>query len=170
MRALALAGLLALAAAPVVARAQGVDEMGNEVEPDGPRHGRLALTAWGGQAFDTSGSGPDVPILGGEIAWAFDQLDLGVAGYGYKDLRGIGSSRYDPVVLARVTQRFETYRGLEAGLTLGVGAAREERWRAWFQLALGLRLDLGPAFLGAEIGFEQNSLLRLVGGLGIRLF
>ncbi len=48
-----------------------------------------------------------------------------MAGYGYRGLRGIGSKSYDPVLLARLTQRFETTRGLEAGITLGMGAARE---------------------------------------------
>ncbi|WP_248360458.1 hypothetical protein [Anaeromyxobacter oryzae] len=167
MRPLLLAALVALAPAAAIA---DEDELGNEIEAQDTGRGRLALVAWGGQAFDTSGSGPNVPLLGGEVAWAFDQLDLGVAGYGYRDLRGIGSRSYDPVVLARVTQRFETYRGVDAGITIGVGAAREDHWRAWFQFALGLRLNLGPVFIAGELGFEQQSLLRLAGGVGVRLF
>jgi hypothetical protein len=166
-----LALTLVAALAPAAARAD-VDEFGNEVDAadDAGRKGRLSIVAWGGQAFDTAGAGPDVPLLGGEVGWTFESVELGLAGYGYQDLRGDGSRSYDPVILARVTQRFETYRGLEAGITLGVGAARDTSWRAWFQFALGLRLDLGPVFLGAELGFEQENLLRLAGGVGIRLF
>lgn len=168
VRALLLAVLVL--AAPAAALADE-DELGNEIESrDEGGRGRLAIVGWGGQAFDTAGSAPDVPLLGGEVSWAFDQLDVGVAGYGYRDLRGIGSKRYDPVLLARLTQRFETTRGLEAGITLGMGAAREAHWRAWFQFALGMRLDLGPVFLAAELGFEQQNLLRLAGGVGVRIF
>jgi len=73
------------------------------------------------------------------------------------------------VVLARVTQRFQTRRGLDATFTFGAGAARQVDWKAWFQVALGLRLDLGPIFLAGELGFEQDGLLRLGAGVGVRL-
>ena len=58
----------------------------------------------------------------------------------------------------------------EAGFTFGGGAARVNGWQAWFQVALGLRVDLGPVFLAGEIGFEQNSLIDLAAGVGLKLF
>jgi hypothetical protein len=48
-----------------------------------------------------------------------------------------------------------------------MGAARPaSSWTAWYQLAIGFRLDLGPIFLGGEVGFERYELLRLAGGIG----
>jgi hypothetical protein len=32
-----------------------------------------------------------------------------------------------------------------------------------------VRLDLGPMFLAGELSFEQEQLLRLSGGLGVKL-
>lgn len=145
---------------------------GEEAEPEEDEEderGRLRITAWGGQAWDTSGESRTMGLLGGEISWAFDGLDVGVAGYGYRDIDGDGGGN-DPVLLARITQRFQTYRGLDGGFTLGVGAARTGDWQAWFQVALGLRLDLGPIFLAGEVAFEQEDLLHLSGGLGVKLF
>jgi hypothetical protein len=36
----------------------------------------------------------------------------------------------------------------------------------WYQVALGMRFPLGPAFLGAELSFEQLDILRVAGGMG----
>lgn len=164
VRPLVLAALL-LAASPALAQLDDWDDDDGRED----QRGRLSLTAWGGNAWDTGGDGRSHGILGGEVAWSFGGLDVGVAGYGYDGLRARDSGR-DPVVLARLTQRFQTYRGLDAGVTLGVGAAREEDWKPWFQFAVGLQLDLGPLFLAGEFGFEQDDLLRLAGGIGVRLF
>jgi hypothetical protein len=48
-----------------------------------------------------------------------------------------------------------------------VGAGRPRGWRAWYQLAIGMRVPLGPLFLAGELAFEQYDLLRLGGGLGV---
>jgi hypothetical protein len=153
----------------------GEDESLDDEDAQG---GRLRITAWGGEAWATSGIGQNAPILGGEASWAFDHLDVGLAGYGDQGLSEDGNGKkWDPVLLVRITQRFETYRGLEAGLTLGAGSARRspgvnrpQRWEAWFQLGLGLRFDLGPVYLAGELAFEQNDLIHLTGGLGVKLF
>jgi hypothetical protein len=188
--ALLLAGLLLAAPAAVHATpaaahateiaASGEGDFGEDELPDdeGARGGRLRITAWGGEAWATSGSSRNAPILGGEVSWALSQLDLGFAGYGYQGLSEGGNGKsWDPVLLVRITQRFETYRGIEAGLTLGAGSARRSpgtdrppRWEAWFQLGLGLRIDLGPVYLAGELAFEQNNLIHLTGGLGVKLF
>lgn len=169
VRALLLAGLLL--AVPAAVHAQDEGDFGADELDDEGRDGRLRLTAWGGEAWNTGASGRDHPILGGEASWAFDHLDVGVAGYGYRGLAREERDRWDPVLLVRITQRFETYRGFEAGLTLGAGGARRgDDWQSWFQLGLGVRLDLGPMFLAGEIAFEQNDLIHLTGGLGVKLF
>ncbi len=157
---------LALAAAPLGAAAQ--DAGWDEPEAEAPRDHRLMLSAWGGQAFTTGASGRGSSVLGGEVGWAFDAIDVGVAGYGYRGLR-LDSTSVEPVLLLRLTERFQTARGLDAALTFGAGGARAEHWIAWFQVALGIRLDLGPLFLGGELAFEQYDLLRLVGGIGVKL-
>lgn len=157
--------------APLAQEEAWPDEPEPEPEDDDAdgEGGRLRLTAWGGQAWDSDGEGRTLGLLGGEASWSFDGLDLGVAGYGYGDVDGDGGGS-DPVVLARITQRFQTYRGLDAGLTFGLGAARTGDWQAWFQVALGFRLDLGPMYLAGELAFEQEDLLHLSAGLGVRLF
>jgi hypothetical protein len=127
---------------------------------------RLLLSAWGGEALDAGGAGRGSTLLGGEVAWAFDPLDLGVAGYGYRKL--VDAEReWTPVLLLRLTQRFRTRRGVDAAFSLGVGAGRPDDWMAWFQVALGVRVSLGPVFLGGELAFEQYDLLRLAAGLGV---
>lgn len=135
-------------------------------EDDGEDRKRLFVTAWGGEALGTGGAGRSSSLFGGEVAWAFDALELGVAGYGYRGLREDGPD-WAPVVLLRVTQRFPTRGGLEAGLTFGVGAGKPgDGWTTWYQLALGGRLPLGPLFVSGEVGFEQYDLVRIVGGIG----
>lgn len=162
MRALLLAAILA--SAPALASAQ--DDPWDE-EEDGERERRLSVIAWGGHGFDLGGDGRDGARVGGEVAWAFDSLDVGLAGYGYRELRE-STREWTPVALLRLTQRFETRRGLEAAVTLGGGAARTDGWEAWFLFGLGLRVDLGPMFLAGELAFEEDDQLRLMAGLGAR--
>jgi hypothetical protein len=130
------------------------------------RRPRLLLSAWGGQALDAGGAGRSSGLLGGEVAWAFSALDVGVAAYGYRSL--VEATReWSPVVMLRLTERFRTRRGVEAAFSFGLGAGRPDDWIAWFQVALGARVHFGRLFLGGEIAFEQNDLLRLAGGLGV---
>lgn len=126
---------------------------------------RLFVGVWGGTALGTGGEGDSASLLGGEIAWAFRAVELGLAGYGYRGLRDDGPD-WTPVALLRVTQRFPTRGGLDAGLTFGLGAGKPDGWRAWYQVALGGRLLLGPLYLSGEVGFEQYDLVRLAAGLG----
>jgi len=69
----------------------------------------------------------------------------------------------------RLTERFETRRGFDAALSLGIGGARSSHWEAYFQVALGVRVPLGPLFLAGELAFEQNDAFRAAAGLGVRL-
>ena len=162
---------LALAAAPLAAAAQDDDTLG---EP--PPHEHLRVTAWGGRLLNLQGDRPGAGFYGGEIAWSFSFLDLGLMAqaYGLDTAGPTPRSRRDPtpVLLLRLEQSFETRRGLEATLAIGVGAAHTGRandWQTWYQFAIGLRLGLGPLFLAAEGGFEQLDLFRLGAGLGFRL-
>ncbi|WP_242346343.1 hypothetical protein [Anaeromyxobacter terrae] len=152
-----------------LARTDAQDEYGWEGGADDEEHApRLFLTAWGGEAFDLgSGEKHSGSAFGGEVSYALGFGDLGVWGSAYK-IRN-GGKDWAPVALLRLTNRFQTRRGLEAAFTFGVGAGRPTDWRVWFQVALGLRLDLGPMFLAGELSFEQDQLLRLSGGLGVKL-
>jgi hypothetical protein len=123
------------------------------------------VTAWGGNLWDANG-GFSAGLLGAEAGWSWELLDLSVAGYGYRDIERRGE--FSPVVVGRIGNRLRSYRGIEGTLVLGIGAARSEGWGTWFQFGLGVRLPLGPLFLGGEISFEQNNLIRLAGGLGAR--
>lgn len=158
MLAAALAATLALTAG------QTWDE---EEEPAYEEEAPDRVSIWGfaGGLFDP-GQGRNGGAYGGEISYAFDAIELGAYGAAYEVEEG--KDPYTPVVLLRLIQRFPTHRGLDAHFALGVGAARVNGWDAWFQVALGLRLDVGPAFLGGEFSFEQNNLMRLVGGVGVR--
>ncbi len=127
---------------------------------------RLRLSAWGGDALANGGSGHGSAFYGGEAAWIFESMDLGVAGYGYQKLADARRA-VTPVLLARFTERFRTRRDVEWTLALGAGAGRPHGWTAWFQLALGFRVNLGPMFLGGELAFEQYDLLRLAAGIGV---
>jgi hypothetical protein len=156
--------LLALA----LATAQGEDWEEGEYPPE--ENAKVFISAWGGEGFDVAtGAGSYATIAGGEVAYALSFGDLGVAGYGYK-LRNIQDTRreWTPVALLRLTNRFETRRGLEATFSVGVGAGHPVDWVAWFQIALGMRLDLGPIWLGGELAFERYNLLRLLGGVGVK--
>ncbi|HEY6099576.1 MAG TPA: hypothetical protein VIW03_09110 [Anaeromyxobacter sp.] len=163
MIAAALAVSALLSAAPVAQ--EDWEPPPYEEESDEGRK-RIRLSAWGGDAMASGGSGHASTILGGEAAWAFDALDLGLAGYGYQDLLNARRS-WTPVVLLRLTERFQTRRAVEAAFTFGVGAGRPRDWTVWFQVALGVRVNLGPMFLGGELAFEQYDLLRLAAGLGV---
>ena len=166
-----ISALAATALSPgrlALAGANAQDEYGwegSDEEDGGPR---LFITAWGGQAFDVGGGdGHSGSAFGGEVAYALDFGDLGLWASGYK-IRNRGEA-WAPIALLRLTNRFATGRGLDATFTFGVGAGRPAGWRIWFQVALGLRLDLGPMFLAGELAFEQDQLLRLSGGLGVKL-
>jgi hypothetical protein len=161
---LLLAALVAIAPARSTAQDEDWDQETHEDDRDTRR---LSVTAWGGQGFDTSGSGRSGARFGGEVAWAFAPVEVGVAGYEYRHLRD-ATREWTPVTLLRLTERFETRRGLDAAITFGLGAARPDNWVAWFMFGLGLRLDLGPLFLAGEIACEQRDQLRLLAGIGAR--
>lgn len=153
---------LALAASPPLAQEEWPLPP-DEQEEHKVRH--LSLSVWGGEAFDESGSGASFGVVGAEAAWSFSSLDVGLAGYRYEGLPG--SQSWIPVTMLRLTQRFPLRTGVEATFALGVGAVRRTGWEAWFQVALGMRVPLGPMFVGGELGFERGNLLRLAGGLGV---
>jgi hypothetical protein len=168
----ALAPLLALLAAagpaPLHARADGYEEElaeADELEP-GPR---LHVAGWGGSLYDVKAR-DGIPFGGGQVSWAVDAFDVGVLVQAYKFGRERAGAAWRPVVLARVEERFETGRGLEATAAFGAGAGRERSWTAWFQLALGMRVRRGPLFAGVELGFEQDRFLRLGANLGVAAF
>lgn len=150
-----------------LASANAQDEYGWEGGDEEDRAPRLFITAWGGEAFAIgSGDTRSGSAFGGEVAYALPFGDLGLWGSAYK----IGErDAWAPIALLRLTNRFPAGRGIEAAFTFGVGAGRPIDWRLWFQVALGLRLDLGPVFLAGELSFEQEQLLRLSGGLGVKL-
>ncbi len=153
---------LALAAAPPLAQEEWGAPSDDEQEEHVPH---VLVSAWGGDAFDTGSSGRSHPNFGGEIAWSFGQLDLGVAGYGYD---GLSATRaWTPVGLVRLTERFRMRSGVEAAFGLGAGAGKPSGWEAWFQVSLGVRVPLGPMFLGGELAFERGDLLALRAGLGV---
>jgi hypothetical protein len=154
---------LLLASAPLAAAAQ--DE--EEIYPVAPAPPRLYLTAWGGALVDTGGQFPAAGFGGAEVAWAFDALDVGVLAQGYR-LGDRARTPWTPVILGRILQRFETRRGLEATLGIGIGAGRTDHWIGWFQFAVGLRIYEGPLFIAGEFGFEQLDLFRISAGIGAR--
>ncbi len=152
---------LALAASPGLAQEDWQAPADEQEEAGGKR---LFLSGWGGQAFGTSGNGGSYGTLGGEVDWAFRALDVGLAGYGY---RGLPDARtWTPVALVRLTERFPLRSGVEAAFGLGIGAGRPSGWEGWFQVAIGVRVPLGPLFLGGELSFERD-LFRLAAGLGV---
>jgi hypothetical protein len=172
---LVLAAALAAAPAPsaslsAIAMAeplrQDVWDAPPQSDDDDELRSRIRLTAWAGEALASGGTGRGSTFAGGEMGWAFERLDLGVAGSAYRNLRD-ATREWAPVVLARITQRFHTGRGIEAAFGFGIGAGRPRGWTAWYQLALGVRVPLGPLFLAGELAFEQYDLLRLGAGLGV---
>jgi hypothetical protein len=151
-----------LLAAPLAAAAQEEEE----VYARAPSGRHLHLTGWGGSLIDTGGEFPAAGFAGGEVAWAFEALELGVLAQGYH-LGRRTRDPWTPVILARIRERFETRRGLDATVGFGIGAGRVDRWETWFQFAVGLRLHAGPLFVAGEVGFERLDLFRLAGGLGV---
>ncbi len=155
-----LAAVLALSLAALSAD----DE---EVAAPGGRGG-LEIAAVGGTAIEVgTAHGRSFAIAGAEVSWAFDSIDVGILAQAYR-FGDAGASPWEPVVLARIEQRFETARGLDAYLAFGIGAGKVTSWLAWYQVALGVRLAQGPLAVGGEIGFEQYQLLRLVASIGGR--
>jgi hypothetical protein len=156
--------LLAVALLPTAVRAQDEDETFSAPPPD---EDRIHVTAMGGALFDLRGSGETYSFVGGEVAYSFEQMDIGILAQGYR-LGQRATSLWSPVVMARFLQRFETRKGLEATFGVGLGAGKTDTWRGWYQLALGMRLIEGPLFIQGELGFEQLDLFRLGGGIGFR--
>jgi hypothetical protein len=156
--------LLALALVPLAATAQDEDEPFSAPPPE---QDRLHLTALGGMLIDLAGSGETYPFFGGEVAYSFEQMDVGLLAQGYK-LGRHATSTWSPIVMARFLQRFETRKGLEATFGFGAGAGKTDHWVAWYQLSLGMRLIEGPFYIQGELGFEQLDLFRLGGGIGFR--
>jgi hypothetical protein len=145
---------------------QAEDPYEDEFAPEEESSGSPFLSAWGGNAWDANG-GFSAPVLGGEVGWSWEYIDLSLAGWGYKDLHVAGE--YSPVVLVRIGQRLRSYRGIEGSLVLGIGASQSPRnWSTFFSFGLGVRVPLGPLILGGEISWEQYNLIRLAGGLGVR--
>lgn len=155
------------AAAPLRLQ-QGWDEQqwDDEQYQEEERHPHLLLSVWGGEAFASGGSGRSSGFFAAEADWVFSGLDVGLQGARYRSLRE-STRLWTPVILTRVTQRFRTGRGVEAAFTLGLGAGRPAGWIAWYQVAIGMRVPLGPVFLAGELAFEQYDILRLGGGLGV---
>src|SRR6266536_3062034 len=116
---------LLLASIPLVAAAQEEDEV---VYRESPSQEHVRIIAWGGTLIDLGAQGPSVGHLGGEASWAFESLEVGVLGEGYR-LGDRGRRPWSPVVLARFVQRFETRRGLDATLGFGLGAEPEAERR-----------------------------------------
>lgn len=159
---------LALAAAPLAQEEWGSPREWEDEAPAREGGGRLRLSAWAGEAWDEGGTGRSFDVAGGEAAWAFEHLDVGVAGYGWRGLEE--PDAWTPVAMLRLTQRFELRTGVEAAFAIGLGASRPAGWDAWFQVALGVRIPLGPLFLCGELAFERGDLLRLGAGLGAAVF
>ncbi len=154
---------LALAAGPHPLAQEEWGAPAYDEEEERVRH--LSVAAWGGDAFGTGSGGGTFGNLGGEVAWSFGELDVGVAGYGY---HGLPDARaWTPVGLVRLTQRFRMSTGVETAFGLGAGAGRPTGWEAWFQVSLGVRVPLGPMFLGGELAFERGDLFALRAGLGL---
>jgi hypothetical protein len=129
------------------------------------RHPHLLLSLWGGEAFANGGSGRSSGFFAAEADWAFSDFDLGLQGARYRSLRS-ASQLWTPVVLTRFTQRFLTRHAVEAAFSLGLGAGKPSGWIAWYQVAIGMRVPLGPVFLAGELAFEQYDIIRLGGGFG----
>ena len=141
------------------------EEHGGQEERPPPR---LLLSAWGGEGFLAGGSGAGIGLLSAEVAWAFRSVDVGISGTAYRNVPADDVVHpVTPVVLLRLTQRFHTRRGFDAAFSLGFGAGRLASWHGWYQVAMGLRVPLGPLFLGGELAFEQLDILRLSAGIGV---
>ncbi len=158
---------LLLAMALLAPADQPGDDEEDVAEDSGPSG--LVLDAVGGLAIEAfQQNGRTFEFAGAQVGWAFGDVEVGVLAQAYK-FGSAAVTPWSPVLLLRLDQRFETARGVSADLGLGVGAGRTDRWQAWYQATLGVRLDQGPVILGIEMGFEQNALLRLGAMIGVRL-
>ena len=104
-RLLALLLLLPLAAA-------GQDDEPTYSEPEVGE--RFHVVGWGGTLLDLRGDSSGAGHVGGEVAYSFESLDVGILGEGYRLNPSRAKRPWTPVVLLRLEQRFETRRGLEA--------------------------------------------------------
>lgn len=155
---------LALLAHPDPAADEDEEEVVEEGGPSG-----LVLAAVAGVAVEAfQANGRTFPFGGVQVGWAFGDMEVGALAQAYH-FGDAAVTPWSPVLLLRIDQRFRTARGVSADLGLGVGAGRVDTWKAWFQATLGVRLEQGPLLLGAEVGFEQNQLLRLGASIGFRL-
>jgi hypothetical protein len=159
--------LLPLVAALALSLQAPPDDWEEEAGWEEPtRH--LHLTAWGGGAVLLDQSGATSPWLGAELGWRFTESSLSAMFEEHHYGREAATRTWTPVALARATQHFETQRGLDGTLTLGLGAGKPDAsWIFWYQVALGVRVGGDPFFLRAELGFERDNFFRFGGGLGV---
>ena len=141
-------------------------EEGEQGDDEGEHRPHVLLSGWGGEALAGGGSGRSSSFWAAEGDWAFDSLDVGLQYASYRSLAD-ATRPWTPVLLTRVTERFRTRHGIEAAFSLGFGAGKPSGWVGWYQVAIGVRVPLGPLFLGGEIAFEQYDIIRLGGGLGV---
>lgn len=162
---IAAALALCLAAGPLAQDDDALPPPWEEAEGEGVER-RLFLQGWFGEVLEDGGSGRSGAAYGGEVAWAFDALEVGVSAHAYRQLSR-ATREWTPVLLLRLTQRFRMRGGVEGSFGFGLGAGRPDGWDGWFQAAVGVRVPLGPLFLGGELAFEQIDLLRLAAGVGV---
>ncbi len=130
--------------------------------------GHLELTAWGGGSVLLDQSGATSPWAGASIGWRFTDATVSALFEEHHYGGDLAGRTWTPVALARLEQRFETRRGLEGTLAVGLGTGKPvDTWTFWYQVALGVRIGGDPWFLVAEVGFERDNFLRLGGGLGL---
>jgi hypothetical protein len=129
----------------------------------------VQLSLWGGGATLLDRGGGTTPFLGAEAGWLFSQQTLSLLFDAHRYGADLSTRTWTPVALVRLEQRFETQRGLEAALVVGIGAGKPERsWIAWYQFGLGVRLLLGdPFFVKGELGFERDNFFRFGGAVGL---
>jgi len=157
--------LLALA---LVAPPDPADDDEEDVVEEPGQSGPV-LAAVAGVAIEAfQAKGRTFPFAGAQLGWAFGDMEVGALLQAYR-FGDAAVTPWSPVLLLRLDQRFERARGVSANLGVAVGGARVDEWKAWFQATLGVRLEQGPVILGAELGFEQNQLLRLGASIGLRL-
>lgn len=129
---------------------------------------RLELGLWGGSSLDLQPGGAMAPWIGAELGWRFSESALSLLYETHHYAPRRADRAWTPVILARIEQRFETMRGLQGTFAFGAGSGRPGRsWELWLHVALGLRVERGPFFLRAELGFERQSDLRLGAGAGL---